>query len=210
MSIASLAMTAPVAKAGCVPEKPVKITTVSASPGLAPDHFARKPKVFYRVGKDKARLEEQLDPARNVHLLIIVNMPKAWFIDQVSRTAQVVSDERQPSKLYLPVISGETFPRELQDLEYGCEAQFIAHEKTAHERTEAADGLTLEHSVSSGRWKLTLAMREGSTQPVAARLSKDGKAIAVVEYLGYEILESIPDELFTLPVGVKVVPKPQP
>jgi hypothetical protein len=198
--------TATPALAECDPPKPVKITAVNASPRQATEHFSRKPKVIYRMGKGKARLEEQLDPERNVQMLIVVDMPKAWYIELVSKTAQFVTDDDPKSRFRLPVISDDSVPPELLTLEYGCEAQFVADPKTTHESTQTSNGLALKHSQTSGPWKLTLATRAGSERPVAVVLSRDGKVETAIQYVAYETLESIPDAMFAPPAGVKVLP----
>lgn len=201
------ALAAPAAFAECSPPKPVKITTVNASPRQTSDSFARKPKVIYRQGKGKARLEEQLDTDKEVQMLIVVDMPKAWYIELVSRTARFVTDDDPKSRLTLPLISDNALPPELLSLEYGCEAEFIADPKTTHEKTTTSSGVALKHSRTSGPWKLTLATREDSGRPVALVLTRDGKVETAIQYLGYETLESLPDGLFAPPADVKVLPQ---
>lgn len=205
LAVAAIALASPGVHAECLVEKPMRITTVNVSPSLAADSFARKPKVLYRVGKGKARLEEQADPRQKVHLLIVVDMPAAFYVDLVAKTAQSVTDDPD-SRLNLPVISDDGLPAEVLALEFGCEARFIADLNTIHERKQTASGVAMKHSRVSGPWKLTLATREDTERPVAAVLTKDGKVEAAIQYLGYETLESIPDEMFKLPRGVKVLP----
>src|SRR6185295_14405397 len=63
-ALALCAATVAPAMAGlCAPEKLVRIETTNMSPGIRKDSFAAMPKVLYRLGSRKARLEEQQDPA---------------------------------------------------------------------------------------------------------------------------------------------------
>ena len=60
--------------AECAPAKLVKITTANVSPALPADSFAGKPKVMYRFGNGKVRLEELAAGSR---LVLLVDDPRA-------------------------------------------------------------------------------------------------------------------------------------
>jgi hypothetical protein len=194
--------------AACVTPKLVKITTADASPGLAPDHFARKPKVLYRLGNGKIRLEEEPDPAQNLHLLIVIDAPRTWQVDLFSKQARLLIDEAESNEVHAPIFSMEGLPADIMALQFGCEQEFISHANTQHERKETKQGVALTHSLHSGDYKVSLIIREGSDRIMAAMLSKQGKVVAAIRYLGYETLETVPEGLFAPPPGVNMEPAP--
>jgi hypothetical protein len=203
---ASMAASGGEARAVCSPEKLLKIVTLNESPALEGDSFARKPKTLYRLGNGKVRLEEELDPKLNVHFLMIANAPDVWFMDLVARKAQTTKDDANPSIVHAPVFAEDGLPDAILALEFGCEAQFIAHADTQHERLETKNGVALKHSVQSGPWKATLTTREGSDRPVAALLSNKGKVQMIVRYLSYEVLDGLGVGLFSPPDGLTIEP----
>lgn len=189
--------------AECAPAKLVKITTADSSPAVPSDSFARKPKVMYRLGNGKVRLEEQHDPAQNVQLLIISDAPISWMIDLASKSGQKAVDTAESKEVHVPIFAEEGLPAEIMALEFGCEHEFIAHKDTQHEHKEGKSGSGMTHFVKSGPWKATLLMRGDSDHIIAAILSRDGKVVAAVRYLAYEKLENVPDGLFAPPPDIK-------
>jgi hypothetical protein len=187
--------------AECVPTKPVKIVTVNATPGLAADDFRRKPKVFYRLGNGKTRLEEQADPAQGIHALYIIDAPDFWVVNLSNKTGIVGRDTDTPSIVYASVFEDPALPAAIRSLEFGCEQQFIAHPDTTQENRETASGTVIKHSVVSGKWKATLGTREGSDKPDLAILSEHGKVVLAIRYVSYEWLDTLSQELFEPPAG---------
>lgn len=191
------------ALADCAPAKLVRIVT-SLVPRGEPPGFQHKPKVQYRLGNGRTRLEEQPDPAEGVHLLLITDAPWVWTIDLVSKTGTVDRDTDVPSVVHVPVFSEDGLPKEITQLEFGCEAEFIASPGTTHDRLETSNGVAIKHSVVSGKWKVTLVVREGSDLPHSALLSENGKVVAAIRYHSYETLEQVPEGLFAPPEGIAI------
>jgi len=197
------------AEVDCAPAKLVRIESVNASPGIKPDDFAAKPKVIYRIGSRQARIEEQEDPATHVHLLFVTDAPRTWVVDLNSRTGQVAFDPDPTPDVHLPLFAEESLPKEILAIEFGCEAAFIADEKTLHERKETkSGGVALAHFMRVGEWKLTIATREGSDRLVFAMLSRNDKAIGAIRYLSYRVLDAVPDGLFAPPPGMTIEKAP--
>jgi hypothetical protein len=196
------------ASADCVPARPVKITTVNITPGIPAGDFRGKPKVFYRLGNGKTRIEEQPDPAQGIHALYIIDAPNYWVINLLNKTGVAGRDDATPSIVYASVFEDPALPDAIKALEFGCEQQFIAHPDTTQESRETASGGAIKHSVVSGKWKATLATREGSEVPVGAILSEGGKVVMAIRYIDYEWLESLPEDLFTPPDGITFEPAP--
>jgi hypothetical protein len=200
----ALAIGSPAFAADCAPEKLMRIVTQNLSPGIPADSFGAKPKVMYRLGNGRLREEEQYDAEENVQLLSIVDAPRAWQIDLVAKTGETMVDDEVPPRLSAPVFSEVELPKEILAVEYGCEGQFMQDADTTHERLETKNGVAMKHSIRSGKWKLTLVTRENSEKPMAAMLSENDKVIGNIRYLSYQVLESVPDGLFTPPPGIAI------
>jgi hypothetical protein len=195
-------MTGP-ALADCAPAKLVRMVTSLVALG-EPADFRHKPKVQYRLGNGRTRLEEQPDPEEGVHLLLITDAPMAWTIDLVSKSGTVQRDTDVPSVVRAPIFSEDEVPKEIQQVEFGCEAEFIASPGTSHSVQVTSRGTVLKHSIVSGKWKLTLGVSEDSGVPKLVLLLKDGKTVAAIRYHSYEILEQVPEGLFAPPAGIAI------
>lgn len=190
--------------ADCAPEKLVRIVTQDATPGLDRESFAAKPKVMWRHGDRRLRLEEEFDPSMNVHLLIVADAPNIWNIDLVKKAGELIVDEDPTPLVHAPIFVHSEMPQDLMSLEYGCEDQFFTSKDAAHERT--AGGKAMKHSLRSGEWKVSLATREDDGRPFAAILSRNDKVMNVIRYTGYQTLEAVPDGLFAPPAGIEITP----
>lgn len=190
--------------ADCAPEKLIRMVTQNVTPGIPADSFAVKPKVMYRLGNGRARLEEQPDPVDGIHLLIITDAPRLWHIDLVSKTGETMVDDSTPPTVVLPVFSEEELPEEIRAVEYGCELQFMKDPATTHETLKSGNGT--KHSIRSGKWKFTIATREGSDRPIAAMLSENDKVVGAIRYVTYQTMESVPEGLFAPPAGIVLKP----
>jgi len=205
LTVAALIAAAVPAHAGlCAPEKLVRIVTRDMTPGIDQQSFAATPKVLYRLGSRQLRLEEQMDPAMNLHGLIVVDAPNTWMIDLVSKSAQLIVDPDPTPDVHSPIFADESIPQALQELEFGCEAAFIAHPDTGHEQSKAANGTATKHFIRSGPWKLTLVTREGIEGPQMALLLKDEKVVQAIRYASYQVLDEVPAGLFAVPAGIEI------
>lgn len=190
--------------ADCAPPNLVRFVTKNASPGIAPDSFQAQPKIQYRLGNGRSRLEEKPDPQSGEHLLFIVDAPKAWQIDLANKTGVVVVDDSDPPLLSMPVFSDDGVPTEIQAaLEFGCEDQFIARPDTTHESREIGGKPVVKHSLIKGDWKVSMSTHDGN-RPFGAVLSYKGKVVGAIGYLAYETIAVTPDGLFAPPAGIKI------
>ena len=204
-----LALAGPVF-ADCAPQKMVRIETRNVTPGLAAGDFAALPKVLYRLGNGRLRLEEQPDPRMKVQLLFLIDAPDSWSIDLEKKVGEHVVDTAESKTVHAPVFSDEGLPKEVAALEFGCENAFVKDPTTIHARQEMSNGgVTLKHSVISGPWKATLAYREGADRPYAATLSKDGKVVMALKYVSYQTVATVPEGFFSPPADFSIKePKP--
>jgi hypothetical protein len=190
--------------ATCAPDGLVRMETQNVSPAIPNDSFARQPKVMYRLGNGRARIEEQRDSGENVQMLFIVDVPRVWQIDLVAKTGELMVDTDEPPGLTQPVFSDETLPKEILAVEYGCEQQFIRDGATSHERTETKAGVAMKHSIRAGDWKFTITTREGSETPLLALLSQNDKVVGAIRYASWQRIGAVPDGLFAPPPGIAI------
>lgn len=188
----------------CAPAKLVRIVSASVPPGVVAGSFEAQPKVQYRLGNGRVRLEEQLNPAINGQLLTIISAPDAWQIDLVTKTGVHQVDRSEDITVHASVFEHESLPEEIRALEFGCEDEFIASPTTLHERLESKSGMGTKHFVVSGKWKVTLLVREGASRPFAAMVSDNGKVIAAIRYLSYDVLDEVPAGMFAPAPGISI------
>ena len=134
--------------ADCAPEKLIRMVTQNVTPGIPADSFAVKPKVMYRLGNGRTRLEEQPDPVDGVQLLIITDAPRIWHIDLVSRTGETMVDDSIPPKVVYCFLGGRVAKGSPGD-QIGCELQFMKDSATTHESTKSGSGT--KHFIRSGK-----------------------------------------------------------
>jgi hypothetical protein len=203
-----LALAGPVF-AECAPPQMVRIETRNVTPGLAAGDFAALPKVMYRLGNGRIRLEEQPDPGMHVQLLFLIDAPNSWSIDLEKKVGEHAVDEAESKTVRAPVFSDEGLPKEVSAIEFGCEDAFVKDPSTTHGRLQTSSGVALEHSVVSGPWKATLIYREGTPRPHSALLSKDGKVVMAITYVSYHTVAVVPEGFFAPPADVQITePKP--
>jgi len=140
--------------------------------------------------------------------MIVINAPRVWTVDRVSKTAQLAVDDDPTPNVHIPIFTDESLPAYVSEVEFGCEAEFIAHRATSHEPYASDKGKATKHSIRAGAWKLSLVTREGREQPWLALLSKDDKVVGALRYLAYEVVEEVPPGLFELPPGIQVREQP--
>src|SRR5205807_655404 len=104
-----------------------------------------KSKVYYIAGKTYSRVEEQPDPAENVHELIVCAEPDMWVINLLSRTAQHVVDPG-PSFVVHHKLLDEGAPKEFSTLEFGEEIGFFRSHHAAALKAQSVDGQRCEAS----------------------------------------------------------------
>lgn len=192
------------ALADCAPDALVRMETQNVSPAIPKDSFARLPKLMYRLGNGRARIEEQRNPEENVQLLFVIDAPRAWQIDLVAKTGELMIDTDEPPGLSQPVFSEENLPKEILAVEYGCERQFTRDAGTTHERTETKSGVAMKHSIRAGSWKFTIVTREGSDTPMMALLSENERVVGGIRYISWQTVDAVPEGLFAPPPGIAI------
>jgi hypothetical protein len=189
----------------CAPARMIRMETVDAPITVEARKAPQMSRVIYRIGSNRMRVEEILNPATGLHLLFIIDTPDVWTIDLAKRSGEHgVDPDGASSTVQAPLFDAPGLPEDLVAVEVGCELAFIAHPQTSHEPAGSGERTGLKHFRQSGSWRLTLLTRTGESAPMAAMLSKDGKVVAAIRYRSYAFVDAIPVGLFAPPDGIAI------
>lgn len=193
------------ALAECSPAKLMKIVTEDRSPAIPSGNFASLPKTLYRLGSTYARIEEQRDVANNTHGLIVVNGRDSWIANLATGKGKHAVDPDETPAVRVPLFaafaSTPGFPRDLLDLEFGCETAFFQSRKSPELPLVGGSERRVKQAFGVGEWVAVLVRAERSTIPDTVFLFKGDHIVSAFKYTEYE--EGPPNlQLFTKPEGV--------
>ena len=188
----------------CAPGRLIRMETVDHPTSAKARETPPMSRVIYRIGNDRMRVEEIPNPATGLHRLFIIDTPDLWTIDLAKRSGDHEVDADTHSVVRAPLFAMAGLPDDLLAVEHGCELEFIADPRTIHEPGGSGDKAGIKHSRQSGPWQLMLLTRVGKSEPIAAMLGKDGKALMSIKYRSYEFLDAVPEGLFAPPAGIAI------
>ncbi|HXM07923.1 MAG TPA: hypothetical protein VN936_10680 [Candidatus Acidoferrum sp.] len=197
------AVCAPAAAAICAPAKLVHVEVVPISPAVDPASFGAQPRNFYRLGSSKMRTEEALDAPNGIHGLIVADEPDIWMVNLYDHTGKHIVDPGPTFNVKAPVL-GANLPSKLMELEYGCEADYIAANAPTPVRSETLDGVTYDvFRVSAGSDAVEILERPDSGIPTLIRYYHNGTVGFALRYNVYQA--GLPDDpsLFAKPSGIQ-------
>lgn len=181
-----LTAAAPSLAAPCAPAKLVHIRFTDVTPGIDPDSFAAKPKDLYRIGSGKMRVEEAVDAVNGIHGITVSNEPDIWMANLYDHTGKHVVDPGPTYFARAPVF-GTILPGKLMDLEFGCEADFIADNALKPARTEQIDGVAYDvYRLEGGSDAIEILRRPGIDAPSFARYYRQGVLQIAIRYDLYQ------------------------
>lgn len=114
-----------------MPKTMTKMEVILQSPDAPQGSFAAKPKVMYRAGARYCRVEEQPDPDKGIHGVLIIHEPDYWFVNLFSKTAQHGVDPGPTFNCQMPVFaegelkSASDEDKQIKELEFGRELEFF-------------------------------------------------------------------------------------
>lgn len=185
----------------CSPLGLIRLVTTNVTPGAKLTAFSAKPLVMYRSGSLLMRTEEAADPARKLHLLMVLNAPDTWFVNLSDKTGQHIVDPGPTFEIHAPIFSGPGVSKAFADLEFGCEAQFVAGRKP-----DSQAGGVATHRLRDGDEVVELKLAADG-RPLEAGYSKAGKPVLVIRYDAFERGLAANPVLFARPEGVTYVEK---
>jgi hypothetical protein len=115
---------------GLTQDAPTKMTHAivqMSGTDIAPDSFSAKPKTFWRASNRYCRIDEEPDPARNIHGRMVINEPDAWLVNLADNSAKHLLDRGPTFNCRLPIFAfdRETVQSKVGELEVGKELEFF-------------------------------------------------------------------------------------
>jgi hypothetical protein len=194
------------AAAACAPAGLVHIVTTETTPGLDPLSFDAQPKSLYREGAKHSRLEEQQDDKNGVHGLAVINEPNIWMANLYDRTGRHIVDPNPAQTTQAQVFPDDRISPKILNLEFGCEAAYVAANAPKVDRSETIDGVMLDiHRVTDKTEAVEILMKPGAATPSFARYYRSDKLVWAIRYDRYEVGAAPDADMFTAPKGVKYV-----
>ncbi len=192
------------ASAACAPASLVHIVTTETTPGIDPKSPDAKPQSLFREGAKKSRLEQQPDDADQVHVLAVIDEPNIWMANLADRTGRHMVDPGPVLQTRAAVFSDDRISPRILELEYGCEAAYVAANAPKVERNETIDGVTLDvHRVVDGSEAVEILEKPGASAPLVARYYRAGKLVWAVRYDLYDTDAPSDPAMFVQPPGIK-------
>ncbi len=165
----------------CAPEKMVRIELAFEWEGQS--EFAKLPKVIYRYTNQYGRVEEQKNPDTGLHLLIIVDEPRLWYIDLEANYGKSMRDPGPDYNFRFPLLEGIARDEKIRALQGGCEIEQIS--EFAKSETVDYNGApaTRYRYITSGE-RLEFYVRDGV--PLRMELFQENIQKMAINYLDYQ------------------------
>jgi hypothetical protein len=189
----------------CAPAKLVHLVTVDVTPGVPAASFGAQPRVMYRIGSDRVRIEEAPDVPNGIHGIVVMAEPNIWMANLYDRTGKHIVDPGPTFYAKAPIFYGTPgLSSKLTDLEFGCEADFIAANASTPVRSEQIAGSRFDvYRVDGGTDAVEILERSGTSVPSFVRYYQQGKLVEAIRYDLY--VTGLPNDpaLFVPPAGVQ-------
>jgi hypothetical protein len=206
MIVLAMSVAGPAMATTCAPASLVHIVTTETTPGLDPASFDAQPKSLYRQGAKYSRLEEQQDDKNQIHGLAVISEPNIWMANLYDHTGRHIVDPNPAQTTEAQVFPDDRISPKILDLEFGCEAAYIAANAPKVDRSEAIDGVTLDiHRVTDGMEAVEILTKPGAMTPLFARYYRSDKLVWAIRYDLYDVAAAPDPDMFTAPKGVKYV-----
>jgi hypothetical protein len=187
----------------CAPAKLVHVRITNVTPGVDPASFGGAPRDFYRVGSAKLRIEEAPDTVNHIHELIVSSEPNMWIVNLYDHTGKHGVDPGPTYFAKAPIL-GTGLPKQLMDLEFGCEQNFIAAYAPTPVRTERVNGTEYRvYRFAQGTDAVDILERPGSNAPSFVRYYKNGTLGMALRYDLYQAALPSNPALFVKPAGIQ-------
>jgi hypothetical protein len=192
----------------CAPAKLVHLRITDVTPGVDPASFGGAPRDFYRLGSGKLRIEEAPDTANHIHGLIVNAEPNMWIVNLFDNTGKHGVDPGPTYFARAPIL-GMGLSKQLMDLEFGCEQNFITAYAPAPVRTERVGATEYRvYRFEQGSNAVEILERPSSNAPSFVRYYKNGTLAMALRYDLYQSgLPSNP-ALFVKPAGIQYTEGP--
>lgn len=128
------------------------------------------------------RIEEGVDTVNRIHGIIVVAEPNIWMANLYDGTGKHIVDPGPTLFAKAPVF-GTRLSGKLIDLEFGCEADFIAANAPKPARVEQVGGISFDlYRIENGPYAVEILERSGTNIPAFTRYFHQGNLTAVLRY----------------------------
>ena len=198
----------------CQPRSLVSMTVRNVTPGLQAIDPRAQPKRLWRKGSQFLRSLEQpmvsqtlQDPTTPMarQALVVIAEPDIWMIDQASRQGRHTVDKGPALVVRAPILPPGSGPPEFMNLEFGCEAEFVAvRAPTAQTTVRWGSVNAAIHTYTVGTSSLAILMDDSSGEPLMITHVRDGRPAYIIRYDEYR--QGLPDQpaLFRPPADVTI------
>jgi hypothetical protein len=164
----------------------IKIVYRNMAPSIPADSFGAKPKTIYIGGETYARLEEEPDPERHIHGLLITSGPNIWMINLFGRHGRHLVDPGPTFVTHHNILGLEAI-KELSTLEFGKELDFFKNPHARPVEAKVIEGQDCDGSeYRRPPYRLVLYIRKDTHAPFQLDIFKDRTRPYSVRYLTYE------------------------
>lgn len=158
------------------PQTMIHAVMRTLSPKIRPGSFESMPKEIWRAGTRYLRVNEQPDPQRHIHGVVIISEPDAWLWNRFDNTARHVVDKGPDFSVHAPVFTAQN-NKELDALETGRERDFF----TSRHAIKLPDARLDKTQVTAQRLQIgpaevTLYLRQSDGLPFQITLNNPGNA----------------------------------
>jgi hypothetical protein len=179
-----------------------RIVFRAITPQLSPNSFAAKPKTIYIAGESYARTEEEPDPARGIHGLMVITEPDIWMINLLDRTGRHMVDPGPTFVVHHEILKRGA-PKEFAQLEFGREVAFFLANKATSLGSRELDQQRCEASeFKSNIYRIVLYTIAGTHIPFQLEVYEDEKLDFTVRYVSYQTNLPFDASLFKPPSGI--------
>ncbi len=189
--------------AGIAEETMTHLVFRFVSARIEPTSFEATTRELWRVGFRYMRMQEQPDPKRGIHGLIIAKAPDSWMINLYQKEGRHILDPGPSIDVHAQVFPFSKSPQVLK-LEMGHETAFFKERQAKPSGNSTLDGIsTTLYTLSLGNTRLKLYLRSNG-KPLQVELEEGGETFAV-RYETYEENLKPNWELFQPPKGIKIL-----
>jgi len=205
LCVGLLCSASPAYAATCAPAKLVHIVTVNVTPGIPAGSFNAQPENMYRIGSDRMRVEEAVDSVNGIHGLVVTAEPNIWMVNLYDNTGKHIVDPGPTLFAKAPIFYGmQGFPAKFMDLEFGCEADFIAANALTPVRSEQIGANRFDvYRMDAGTEAVEILEQSGTHTPAFARYYHQGNMVLAFRYDLYSTGLTNDPNLFVAPSGVR-------
>jgi hypothetical protein len=201
LAMLSLCLAAAAHAHACAPGRLVRMEVVDVPVAGETAAAEALPRVIHRFSNRRMRMEQVGDSADGSRMMLVIDAPKLWHVDLARNVGERALDpDGSASVVNAPLFNVDGLPAVLQEVEFGCEREFVARPDVMHESDGA--GATTRHTLQARAWTLTVVTRAADGLPESATLTRNGRDVAALRYLAYGFLDEVPEDLFKPPAGI--------